>query len=116
MRYTPVDADGFALLDGLDDWRFVLGELRATFRLGSFSAAAAFAAEVAQLADAADHHPDIDLRYPGTVHLVASTHAINGVSTHDVDLARLVSGLAAQAGAVAEPDGNETGTRTSQDR
>jgi hypothetical protein len=50
------------------------------------------------------------------VHLVASTHAINGVSTHDVDLARLVSGLAAQAGAVSEPDGNETGTRTSQDR
>ncbi|CAB4722878.1 MAG: hypothetical protein F2934_02240 [Actinobacteria bacterium] len=107
MRYTPVDASGFALLDGLDDWRYVLSGLRATFRFASFSAAAAFAAEVAQLADAADHHPDIDLRYPGTVRLVASTHAVNGVSTHDIDLARLVSGLAAQAGAVADADDNE---------
>jgi len=103
LRYTPISADEFAVLDGLDDWRFVLRGLHATFRLGSFTAAASFAADVAQLADLADHHPEIDLRYPGVVHVVSTTHVLNRTSTHDVDLARLVSGLAKQVGAISDP-------------
>lgn len=103
MRYTAIGAEEFATLAGVDDWRYVLGGLHATFRLGSFSAAAAFAADVADLADAADHHPAIDLRYPDVVHIVSTTHVLNGTSHHDVDLARLVSGLAQQTGARSEP-------------
>jgi 4a-hydroxytetrahydrobiopterin dehydratase len=103
VRYTPISADEFAALDGLDDWRYVLGALHAKFRLSSFTAAAAFAADVAQLADLADHHPEIDLRYPGVVHVVSTTHVMNRTSTHDVDLARLVSGLAKQVGAISDP-------------
>jgi 4a-hydroxytetrahydrobiopterin dehydratase len=103
MRYTAVSADEFAALEGLDDWRYVLGALHATFRAGSFAAAAALAGEIAQLADAADHHPGIDLRYPDIVHVTATTHVLAGTSTHDVDLARLVSGLAREAGARSEP-------------
>ena len=103
MRYTPLGAEEFSRLEGLDDWHYELGALHATFRAGTFSAAAALAAEIAQLADAADHHPDMYLRYPDVLHIVLTTHVLGGTSTHDVDLARLVSGLALQVGARAEP-------------
>lgn len=41
---------------------------------------------VAQLAEAADHHPDIDIRYR-TVRFVLSTHSEGGLTQKDVDLA-----------------------------
>ena len=100
-RVTP---DELLTLDGLDDWRYLLGTIHATFRAGgTFAAAAGFAATVAGLADAADHHPDLDVRYPDVVHVVLTTHDAGGLTTRDVDLARAISGAAHAAGAVAEP-------------
>jgi len=53
-------------------------------------------------ADACDHHPDMELRYPGIVAVTLSTHAIGGLSMHDVDLARRCSEIAVQQGAAPE--------------
>jgi 4a-hydroxytetrahydrobiopterin dehydratase len=104
MAYEPLTASRFAELDGLDDWRVLLHSAHAAFHTGSYSAAVALVVAVTEAAEAADHHPDIDVRYPGTVRVVLTTHATNSLTTADADLARTISALAAAAGAVARPD------------
>jgi 4a-hydroxytetrahydrobiopterin dehydratase len=87
----------------LPDWRVLLGRIEAGFRAPSFEAAAAFIGEIADAADKAGHHPDVDLRYPGYVHVGLMTHATNSLTDADVDLARTISALAAQRGLSNEP-------------
>jgi 4a-hydroxytetrahydrobiopterin dehydratase len=101
-HYTAVTAEDFVALDGLDDWRFVLGAIRADYRAGSFPAAAALVSAIAAAAEAAEHHPDLDVRYPDEVYVVLRTHHTGGLTTRDVELARVISDLALQAGATAE--------------
>ena len=103
MDYTPVTADELATLDGLEDWRVVVDTIQAEFHAGSFGAGASLVADLAAAADAADHHPDVDLRYPGRVRVVLTTHAAGGLTTLDVDMARQISAMARDAGASAEP-------------
>jgi 4a-hydroxytetrahydrobiopterin dehydratase len=103
MEYITVTADEVAALEGLDDWRVVLRTLVADFRAGSFPAAASLVSAVADAAEAAQHHPDIDVRYPDRVRVVLATHATGGLTTLDVQLARTISNLAGRAGATADP-------------
>ncbi len=103
MSHTLVSADEFAAIDGLNDWRFLLGAIHAHFRAGSFSAAATLVGAIAVAADAAEHHPDLDLRYRDRVHVVLTTHAAGGLTALDTQLAAEISRLAAAAGAIAEP-------------
>jgi 4a-hydroxytetrahydrobiopterin dehydratase len=103
MDHVAVPAAELATTEGLEDWRYLLGAIHAQFRAGSFPAAASLVTAVAAAAEAADHHPDLDVRYPDRVHVVLSTHDAGGVTTRDVELARTVSALAARAGATAEP-------------
>lgn len=98
-----ISAGEFAAHAELPQWRFLLGRIEATFAAPSFASAAAFVAEIAVAADAADHHPDVDLRYPGRVHVALTTHAVDGLTTADVELAVAISALAASAGLTAEP-------------
>lgn len=102
-RPAVLSADEFAAVDGVDDWRYVLGSIGAVFRLGTFTEGAAFVAAIAAAADAADHHPDVALRYPGTVHVTMCTHDRGGVTILDVELARTISSLATDAGARVAP-------------
>jgi 4a-hydroxytetrahydrobiopterin dehydratase len=99
-----VTASEFARLDGLSDWRYLLQQIVATFRVGSYAAAAVLVAEIAAVAEAADHHPALDLRYPDRVHVALTTHAAgHRVTELDVALATEISRLAAVAGGRAEP-------------
>jgi 4a-hydroxytetrahydrobiopterin dehydratase len=100
----PVDVshDEFAAA-GLDDWRWVLGALYATFRAPSFAAAADLAVAVTAAADAAVHHPDIDIRYPGVVRFALMTHETSSVTALDLDLARTISTLATTHGSTSLP-------------
>jgi 4a-hydroxytetrahydrobiopterin dehydratase len=100
-----VSAAQFDAEADLDDWRFLLGRIEAVFVAESFGQATAFVAQVAEAADGANHHPDVDLRYPGRVHVALTTHAVDGLTTADVDLAATISTLAATAGLAAEPVG-----------
>ena len=98
MEYASVTSDEFAELAGLDDWRFALGAIHAAFGAGSYPAAAEFVTKITEAAERLVHHPDIDIRYPGTVHVTLTTHAVGGLTTLDVDLAREISALASAAG------------------
>lgn len=92
-----------AATDGLEDWRILLRTLQATFRASSFGDGARLVQRIAEAADRADHHPDLELRYPGTVHVTLTTHATAGLTSLDVALAREISELARSVGAHAEP-------------
>ncbi|MDO8388940.1 MAG: 4a-hydroxytetrahydrobiopterin dehydratase [Actinomycetota bacterium] len=100
MHYTPVTADEFAA-EHLSDWHLTDGVIRADFRAGSFPDAGALVPLIAAAAQAIDHHPDIDVRFPDHVLVTLTTHDAHGLTTHDIDLARTISRLAAEAGAHA---------------
>ncbi len=97
MKYTTVSSDEFAELSGLDDWRFALGAIHGAFAVGSYPGAAEFVTAITEVAERLAHHPDIDIRYPGTVYVTITSHAAGGLTTLDVDLAREVSRLIAAA-------------------
>lgn len=88
-----ITARQFHAAEGVQDWRVVAGQACAHFRTGSFAAGVELVDAIGELADAADHHPDVDLRYAGvTVRLVS--HDVGGLSERDVALARQISDAA----------------------
>jgi 4a-hydroxytetrahydrobiopterin dehydratase len=103
MAPTPVTATEFATHAELHDWRYILGRIEATFRADSFEGAARLSLAIAAAADAADHHPDLDVRYPDLVRVALTTHAVGRVTELDLALATTISGLAHDAGARTEP-------------
>ncbi len=98
-----IPASVFQQRTDLGDWRVVLRRAEAVFKAPTFSGAASFIEQVAQAADAADHHPDIDLRYPGRVHVTLTTHAAAGLTNLDVELALEIARLATANGLTSEP-------------
>jgi len=78
-------------LKTLDGWKFDDGELVREFEFPGFVDAIAFVQTVAGLAEAANHHPDIDIRY-NKVRLALVTHDAGGITQKDVDLAREITG------------------------
>ncbi|MDJ0770279.1 MAG: VOC family protein [Ilumatobacter sp.] len=98
MQYTRVSPTEIAEMDGLDDWRVVGRILAATFRAGSFPAAAQL---VVAIAEAAVHHPDLDVRYPGDVAVALTTHATGSLTSLDVGLAQSISSIARSHDAAA---------------
>ncbi len=89
---------------GLDDWRLLLNGIRARFRTGDFATGLALVDRIGAAAEAAGHHPDISLTYPEVI-VTLSSHDVGGITSRDVDLARQISGFAAEAGAEAEVSG-----------
>ena len=98
-----VTATEFDASADLPDWRVLLGRIEASFRAGSFETGAEFVGRIAAAAEAADHHPDVDLRYPDRVNVALVTHAANALTDSDVSLARTISEIAADAGIKSEP-------------
>lgn len=88
---------------GLADWRPLLGRLMARFQTGDFLSGLALVNRVAEAAEAANHHPDVELTYP-TVTVRLSSHDVGGITSRDLDLARAISEFAAEAGASADTD------------
>ncbi len=78
----------------LSNWRVLNHTLVADFACGTFSAGAEFIRQVASLADDADHHPDLDLRYPGTVRVSITSHDANGLTQRDASLASAIDEFA----------------------
>ena len=73
-------------LEALGGWARRGDEIVMTYKLPSFPAAVAFVTHVAFLAEAAGHHPDIDIRY-NKVTLALTTHDAGGLTEKDFALA-----------------------------
>ena len=81
------------MLAALDGWSQDGNEIRRTFVLPSFPAALMFASAVGQLAERADHHPDILITYR-KVTLTLSTHSAGGLTEKDFSLAAQINAIA----------------------
>lgn len=77
---------------GAPKWDLIDGKLVKTVECTSFLAALDFVAAVGRLAEEADHHPDIDIRWR-TVRLAVVTHDAGGLTELDFALARAVDTL-----------------------
>ena len=91
MPYAPLLGDGEveAGLARLAAWRRGGDAIVRDLRFPTFPAAIEFVGRVAELAEAADHHPDIDIRWR-KVRLVLTTHASGGLTARDLDLAERI--------------------------
>jgi 4a-hydroxytetrahydrobiopterin dehydratase len=79
------------------DWRIVRDDASTHFRTGSFAAGVALVDAIGRLADAVNHHPDVDLRSDGvTVRLRSS--AEGRLSERDLALAGQISAVAREQG------------------
>ena len=73
-------------------WDLVDGTLVKVVECPSFPAALDFVVAVGALAEEADHHPDIDIRWR-TVRLALVTHDAGGITELDFALARAIDAL-----------------------
>jgi 4a-hydroxytetrahydrobiopterin dehydratase len=79
-------------LRALPDWRREGETLVRTVRLPTFRDAVALVNAVADAAQAADHHPDIDIRWR-RVTFRLETKAVGGLTGRDVDMAATIDRL-----------------------
>ncbi|PTL83015.1 4a-hydroxytetrahydrobiopterin dehydratase [Vitiosangium sp. GDMCC 1.1324] len=68
------------------EWKHEGGMLRRTYEAPSFLGGIEFVSRVAKAAEAADHHPDIDIRWR-KVTLALVTHDAGGLTWRDTKLA-----------------------------
>ncbi len=87
---------------GLDDWRKLAQALHARFLTGDFATGLQFVTAVTEVAEQANHHPDVTLTYT-FVDLKLISHDVSQVTQRDIDLARRISGIARDKGLSAQP-------------
>lgn len=73
--------------ENVPKWARIGNEIVRTYELDSFLAAIAFVGRVADLSEAANHHPDIDIRYR-KVRIALTTHDAGGLTKLDFALAQ----------------------------
>jgi 4a-hydroxytetrahydrobiopterin dehydratase len=86
LSSDEVDA---ALAEQDISWDHVGDELQTNVELHDFAEALAFVNKVGAAAEAANHHPDIDIRW-NKVHLVLTTHDSGGLTVLDLALAAAI--------------------------
>ncbi len=77
-------------LSVLPHWKRDGQTISVTLQFQGFPEAIAFVNRVAEFAEKANHHPDIDIRW-NKVHLTLSTHSEGGLTALDFDLAGQLS-------------------------
>jgi 4a-hydroxytetrahydrobiopterin dehydratase len=78
----------------LSDWREEGSALVRDFEFSNFAAAMAFVNRVADVAEEANHHPDILVHGWNKVRLTLSTHSEGRITDNDHEMASKIDGLA----------------------
>jgi len=87
-------------LKELPGWTLANDAIAKTFKHESFAEAIVFVNAVAHLAELANHHPDVDIRY-STIHVALTTHDQGGITQKDAALARDIDEIRRKAGVPA---------------
>jgi 4a-hydroxytetrahydrobiopterin dehydratase len=85
-----------ARLKNMRGWEFDDDEIQKSFKFASFEQSMLFVNAVARLAESADHHPDISIKYD-RVKLELSTHSEGGITEKDFMLANQIDASAGTA-------------------
>jgi 4a-hydroxytetrahydrobiopterin dehydratase len=81
-------------LTSLSGWQRKGDAIQRVFRFPDFKAAMQFVNKVAEKAEQANHHPDIDIRY-NTITMALVSHDSGGVTQRDVRMAETINKVAA---------------------
>ena len=84
--YETITADDFTRAEGLEDWGVLGWHAYALFETGDFATGLRLVNEIGRLAEEANHHPDLCLRY-GAVAVRTGTHDAKALTTADTALA-----------------------------
>jgi len=76
-------------LNSLHGWKLKDGAIVQQFSFADFAESMSFVNAVAVLAEHAEHHPDIDIRY-SKVELALASHDAGGITEKDIGLARAI--------------------------
>lgn len=74
-------------LKTLKGWSWEDDQIQKKYSFKDFKQSISFVTRVALIAEQADHHPDIDIRY-NNVFLKLATHSAGGLTEKDFNLAR----------------------------
>jgi 4a-hydroxytetrahydrobiopterin dehydratase len=91
---TLADPEIEERLRSLAGWNREGEQITREWKLADFAAAIAFVNRVAELAEAANHHPDILIHGWNKVTLTLSTHSEGGLTGADFELAARLDELA----------------------
>ncbi|GAA4735368.1 4a-hydroxytetrahydrobiopterin dehydratase [Isoptericola chiayiensis] len=97
-----ITSEQFHAADGTQDWQVLDGVAAAVFATGSFATGVQLVDAIGELAESANHHPDVDLRYPSVAVRLVS-HDVGGLSDRDAALAARISEAARELDVPAEP-------------
>ncbi len=89
MRQPLSDLEIHRALNNLAGWTRRGETLVKTFTMRTFPEAIAFVGRVAEEAERANHHPDIDIRYTKVL-FTLSTHDAGGVTQNDLEPAAAI--------------------------
>ena len=70
----------------LSEWKIEKDGLVRTVLFPDFASAMIFVNRAAELAEEADHHPDIDIRF-NKIRIALTTHSAGGITKMDLDMA-----------------------------
>jgi len=90
--------------EGLDGWAYLLGGLQTRIHTKNFATGLSVVNAIGAAAEDMNHHPDLNLRYTH-VDIRLTSHDEDGVTDRDIRLARVVSSIAATAGARLDSSG-----------
>jgi 4a-hydroxytetrahydrobiopterin dehydratase len=79
-------------LAALPLWQLAAPNIERTVTFADFPAAIAFVNRIAEAAERANHHPDIDIRW-NKVRLALSSHDAGGLTARDFLLAAVIDSL-----------------------
>jgi len=88
------DQEIHSALSGLPGWERAGDSLRRPFQFSNFAEAMRFVNQVAEAAEMANHHPDIDIRY-NRVLMILTSHDAGGITSRDVKMAAKIGEIAA---------------------
>lgn len=97
----------FHAADGVDDWRVLWSVAFALYRTGDFATGVRLVGEIGRLAEAAGHHPDLNLRST-VLEVRLVTKERWSLTDADLELARQISAAAEALGIPADPSSIRT--------
>lgn len=93
MRARLDDSGIGAHLVAIPAWERDGDAIVRTYECPDFAAAIAFVVRIGFLAEAKDHHPDLDIRWR-RVRVLLTTHDVGGLSDWDFELAATIDAVA----------------------
>ena len=97
-----ITAEEFRSAPGVEDWGIGVNGAVIEYKTGDFATGARLFQAITELAEAANHHPDVDISY-SRMRVRLYTHSAKGVTAKDAALAQQISAAARDVGVEKAP-------------